>query len=127
MESGQLISKEYAVHFGLAAIVKTGRELGYKSINELEKMFNGMAVGDLISLSDAAHLMKAGLDRGCDKAGLSNDLSADDLLDMVSENQSVWQELTEELISSFQTGEAAKPETKKKPNHSPGIGSKKQP
>jgi len=120
--------KEYAVHFGLSSIINTGRELGYKTLNELEKMFNGMASGQLDSLSDAAHLIKAGIDRGCKKADLENDLTPDDLVDLVLEEPAVWQELVEELINSFQTGETQKVDaSKKKPKHSPGTGSKKRP
>lgn len=127
MKNIKINEKEYAVHFGLSSIIHTGRELGYKNINELEKMFNGMAKGELDSLSDAAYLIKAGLDRGCTKANLTNDLSPDDLLDLMLEDVGVWNVLVEELISSFQTGAPPQTETsKKKQSHSLGGGSKKQ-
>jgi len=112
----------YPVHFGLSTIKNFAIINGMETIDEFEKFMTGLDQGSLKSMELISELLKYGLERGCEKAGIEFNLSSDDILDLATDDPATFAALTSILGESFRSGKETKPAApKKKVKRLPGT------
>jgi hypothetical protein len=124
METVKIENKEYPVKFGMAVIRAFAKLKGYKTLDDFEKWYTGADPSSLAMIDDITDLLLLGIRRGCRKDNIECNIEADDLLDLMQDDEAEFVKLRHILEASI-SGEPEAPPAHKKSSSKKTVTKKK--
>lgn len=109
MDTIKIDGKQHPVKFSLSVVQKFAVKNGMESAEEFDAWYQEIQKKGLTAIGQIAELLQMGFERGAVKMNIKNEITADDIMDLVLDDPEQFAELQNIMQKSLESGIPNKP------------------